>query len=225
MAYGRWTISHPAISRSAILSPAPLGNNARAMALFVSSFLVLFLEIALIRWMPAYVRLLAYFSNFILLASFLGIGVGCLLAAPPAQSVRLVPADSARGDRRGRPPAARGRRPEHVDDLFHERHRGTGGAGREHAAAAAALHGRCRAVRHRGASHGPRAGRPAAAAGLRDQSAGQPRGRRRVRARLVAAAAADRLVRRRRGRGAAVRLRRRGGSSRPPTSRCSPRLW
>ena len=51
------------------------------MALFVSSFLVLFLETALIRWMPAYVRLLAYFSNFILLASFLGIGVGCLLAA------------------------------------------------------------------------------------------------------------------------------------------------
>src|SRR6266851_2118516 len=50
------------------------------MQLFVSSFLVLFLETALIRWMPAYIRLLAYFSNFILLASFLGIGVGCLLA-------------------------------------------------------------------------------------------------------------------------------------------------
>src|SRR6476620_6261459 len=50
------------------------------MALFLASFLVLFLETALIRWMPAYVRLLAYFSNFILLASFLGIGVGCLLA-------------------------------------------------------------------------------------------------------------------------------------------------
>ena len=30
--------------------------------------------------MPAHVRLLSYFSNFILLASFLGIGVGCLLA-------------------------------------------------------------------------------------------------------------------------------------------------
>jgi hypothetical protein len=51
-----------------------------AVALFVSSFLVLFLETALIRWLPAYVRLLAYFSNFILLASFLGIGIGCLLA-------------------------------------------------------------------------------------------------------------------------------------------------
>src|SRR5579862_1616209 len=51
------------------------------MPLFVVSFLVLFLETALIRWMPAYIRLLAYFSNFILLAAFLGIGVGCLLAA------------------------------------------------------------------------------------------------------------------------------------------------
>ena len=48
--------------------------------IFLSSFLVLFLEIGLIRWMPAYVRLLSFFSNFILLASFLGIGVGCLLA-------------------------------------------------------------------------------------------------------------------------------------------------
>jgi SAM-dependent methyltransferase len=55
----------------------PLSREARV---FLASFLVLFLEVALIRWMPAYIRLLAYFSNFILLASFLGIGVGCLLA-------------------------------------------------------------------------------------------------------------------------------------------------
>jgi SAM-dependent methyltransferase len=47
---------------------------------FLASFLVLFLEVALIRWMPAYIRLLSFFSNFILLACFLGIGVGCLLA-------------------------------------------------------------------------------------------------------------------------------------------------
>src|SRR5213593_85222 len=50
------------------------------MTLFLSSFLVLFLEIALIRWMPAYIRLLSYFSNFILLAAFLGCGIGCMLA-------------------------------------------------------------------------------------------------------------------------------------------------
>jgi len=50
------------------------------LLVFLASFLVLFVEIALIRWMPAYIRLLSYFSNFILLASFLGIGLGCLLA-------------------------------------------------------------------------------------------------------------------------------------------------
>ena len=53
----------------------------RALRVFLASFLVLFIEIALIRWMPAYIRLLAYFSNFILLAAFLGIGVGSLLAS------------------------------------------------------------------------------------------------------------------------------------------------
>ncbi len=47
---------------------------------FLASFLVLFLVVVLIRWMPAHIRLLSYFSNFILLASFLGIGIGCLMA-------------------------------------------------------------------------------------------------------------------------------------------------
>lgn len=56
-------------------------DGHRQLRTFLASFLVLFLEVALIRWMPAYIRLLAYFSNFILLASFLGIGVGCLLAS------------------------------------------------------------------------------------------------------------------------------------------------
>jgi SAM-dependent methyltransferase len=58
---------------------------------FVASFLVLFLEVALIRWMPAYIRLLSYFSNFILLASFLGIGIGCLLAPARARLFSWFP--------------------------------------------------------------------------------------------------------------------------------------
>jgi spermidine synthase len=62
---------------------------------FLASFLVLFLEVALIRWMPAYIRLLAYFSNFILLASFLGIGVGCLLAPARARLFPWFPALTA----------------------------------------------------------------------------------------------------------------------------------
>ncbi len=55
--------------------------------------------------MPAYVRLLAYFSNFILLATFLGGGLGCLLAKknrsllvwfPPAILLLVVAVDRLR---------------------------------------------------------------------------------------------------------------------------------
>jgi len=49
-------------------------------SLFVCSFAVLFVELTCIRWIPAYIRYLGYFSNFILLASFLGIGLGILQA-------------------------------------------------------------------------------------------------------------------------------------------------
>jgi hypothetical protein len=66
-------------------------GDSRSFRVFVSSFLVLFLEVALIRWMPAYIRLLAYFSNFILLASFLGIGIGCLLAPARARLFAWFP--------------------------------------------------------------------------------------------------------------------------------------
>ena len=104
----------------------------------------MFLETALIRWMPAYVRLLAYFSNFILLASFLGIGLGCLLATRRRNLFVWFPLVQFVRDRRGRSAAPRGRAAEHVDDLFLERHRRAGGRRREHAAAAAAVHRRSR---------------------------------------------------------------------------------
>src|SRR5205085_3049827 len=48
--------------------------------LFLTSFLGLYAELLCIRWMPAHVRYLSYFTNFILLASFLGLGVGILSA-------------------------------------------------------------------------------------------------------------------------------------------------
>ena len=63
----------------------------KAFRVFLASFLVLFVEVALIRWMPAYIRLLAYFSNFILLAAFLGIGVGALLASVRARLFNWFP--------------------------------------------------------------------------------------------------------------------------------------
>jgi hypothetical protein len=42
------------------------------------SFLMLFVELALIRWTGSNILYLSYFSNFVLLASFLGIGLGFL---------------------------------------------------------------------------------------------------------------------------------------------------
>ncbi len=54
-------------------------NNPRAR-IFLVSFAMLFFELLCIRWIPSYVRYLSYFNNFILLASFLGIGLGMLTA-------------------------------------------------------------------------------------------------------------------------------------------------
>jgi MFS family permease len=48
--------------------------------LFVASFLALFLELMLIRWVPAYERVLAYFTNFVLIAAFMGLGLGVMMA-------------------------------------------------------------------------------------------------------------------------------------------------
>ncbi len=48
--------------------------------LFLVSVLVLFLELACIRWFPAHVLFLSFFTNTVLLACFLGMSVGCLAA-------------------------------------------------------------------------------------------------------------------------------------------------
>lgn len=54
-----------------------MSDKARLVLL---SFLMLFVELALIRWTGSNVVYLSYFSNFVLLGSFLGIGVGFLRA-------------------------------------------------------------------------------------------------------------------------------------------------
>lgn len=48
------------------------------LRLVLLSFVMLFVELALIRWLGSDVVYLSYFSNFVLLGSFLGIGVGFL---------------------------------------------------------------------------------------------------------------------------------------------------
>ena len=52
---------------------------------------MLFLELALIRWIGSNVLYLSYFSNFILLASFLGIGLGFLRANATRDLFRFAP--------------------------------------------------------------------------------------------------------------------------------------
>ncbi|MBN1671153.1 MAG: hypothetical protein JXR37_08985 [Kiritimatiellae bacterium] len=47
------------------------------LRLFAISFVMLFLEIFLIRWISTELRVFAYVSNLVLLACFLGIGLGC----------------------------------------------------------------------------------------------------------------------------------------------------
>ena len=52
------------------------GNRTR---LVLTSGTLLFVELLLIRWVPSEVRYIGFFSNFLLMASFLGIGIGILL--------------------------------------------------------------------------------------------------------------------------------------------------
>jgi len=56
-------------------SPA---SRRRAAAVRIAgySFLILFLELALIRYLPGYVRGFGFYLNFVLIATFLGMGVG-----------------------------------------------------------------------------------------------------------------------------------------------------
>ena len=54
-----------------------MSNRLRLVLL---SFLMLFVELSLIRWLGSDVFYLSYFSNFVLLGSFLGIGIGFLRA-------------------------------------------------------------------------------------------------------------------------------------------------
>jgi SAM-dependent methyltransferase len=66
-----------------------LGQGAVVRRLVLGSALMLFLELALIRWLGSNIVHLSYFSNFVLLGSFLGIGVGFLMSR---RTWTLVPA-------------------------------------------------------------------------------------------------------------------------------------
>src|SRR5450631_3635556 len=59
--------------------------------LVLYSALMLFTELALIRWLGSNVFYLAFFANFVLLGSFLGIGAGFLRSRSPRDLSGLAP--------------------------------------------------------------------------------------------------------------------------------------
>jgi len=61
-------------------TPKTLFIRNPRVRIFLLSFAMLFFELLCIRWIPSYVRFLSYFNNFVLMASFLGIGLGMLTA-------------------------------------------------------------------------------------------------------------------------------------------------
>ena len=62
-----------------------------AWDLFLISVVILFLELACIRWFPAYVLYLTFFTNMVLLASFLGMSLGCLAAGHKRNYLNYTP--------------------------------------------------------------------------------------------------------------------------------------
>jgi hypothetical protein len=80
-------IVHAVFTRLHSVSPAPgrlevqveeLGPFSYRQLVLVS-FLSLFVEMLMIRWVSSEIRIFAYFKNFVLVACFLGFGLGCYL--------------------------------------------------------------------------------------------------------------------------------------------------
>lgn len=65
----------------------PLITRSRVV-LFVASFATLYFELLYMRWIPGQVRMIAYFTNFVLIACFFGLGAGTMLARHHRDFVR-----------------------------------------------------------------------------------------------------------------------------------------
>jgi hypothetical protein len=67
-------------SLAIVAAPAQIDARSQGLNLFLTGFLVLFLELACIRWFTANVIFLQFFTNVVLLACFLGMSCGCMAA-------------------------------------------------------------------------------------------------------------------------------------------------
>jgi SAM-dependent methyltransferase len=69
----------------------PPSEKMQRVNLFLVGFLVLFLELACIRWLAFSVIFLQFFTNVVLIASFLGMSCGCLAARSKRDWLRIFP--------------------------------------------------------------------------------------------------------------------------------------
>src|SRR3989442_15957592 len=65
--------------------------NPLQLRLFSASFLALYFELVIIRYLSTEVRVFAYLMNLPLIASFVGLGLGMILGAPPRRLSRVFP--------------------------------------------------------------------------------------------------------------------------------------
>src|SRR5919112_219745 len=81
----------PMATELAPSSAPPRVRPGRALAeLFLISFVILFFELACIRWFGSTVVFLTFFTNLVLMATFLGMSVGLLTASRRANFQRWV---------------------------------------------------------------------------------------------------------------------------------------
>lgn len=66
-----------------------LSARHRAINLFLISFLGLFFELALIRWLGTEIKVFAYLKNVVLIAAFLGLGLGYFISRRPSNTFPL----------------------------------------------------------------------------------------------------------------------------------------
>jgi hypothetical protein len=72
------------------LLAAPPRHLRSHVDLFLISFVILFFELAFIRWFGSMVIFLTFFTNLVLMACFLGMSVGCLAASRRANLLATV---------------------------------------------------------------------------------------------------------------------------------------
>jgi SAM-dependent methyltransferase len=71
------------------VSPEELGSFSYRQLILIS-LLSLFVEMLIIRWVSSEIRIFAYFKNFVLVACFLGFGLGCYLCRRRVQLLALI---------------------------------------------------------------------------------------------------------------------------------------